>query len=420
MSLILNNENFVIKSTAAVHISTPLTKLQKQMFNILLNCAQSNIINNSEYKHEISLKEMMQKLGYADSTNYDSNIKDSLLDFARISIQWNVLGKRKNFGVAAAPLLSGIEIVNGKIMYTFSPILQGEFLKPILYAQLNLDIQKIFKFKTSIILWEFLCEDLSTKKSNFVFTEWFKLVDLSKILCIVDEKDYSYIKRKLLVPSVAEINDVSDIEIVLNEKKAARGKVTHVRFSARRKSPFVISVENNNSEQDDLSDIKNRLLSAGFTKNYVEFLTKKYSQFQIEKALDVYNNYKNDGYVIKNPTAYIKKAIEEDWNYSKTVENQKKDEIIFEKFDLTSKIEESEECFLIRKQIAKNLGHQTYKDWIENSEFCVKDDVLYIYVDSLFLERTINQEYLSKIQNIAKDFLLLDAKCGMKKTALDI
>jgi len=233
---ILCSKNDLLKHTAFIHISNILTLLQRKISNLLLKNAFSNL--ESKEAHHIKISEITNRLGI-DSNNYE-HIKESLRALNRTQIEWNVLGKDKKNEWGVSTILASVEFLDGICRYTYSLPIREKLKNPNIYARLNLLVQKKFRSKYSLALWEFLTEFLGKNDIKKVSTEWIDIEDFKKILGIQKISSYNNLRdlqKRIIKPSIKEINEESDIKIEIGYKKESR-RIVAFMFYVQRKDGY--------------------------------------------------------------------------------------------------------------------------------------------------------------------------------------
>src|SRR5262249_24451146 len=116
----------------------------------------------------------------------------------------------------------------------FAPHLRQKLYNPDMFARLDLDMQKRFKSKHSLSLWE-LCIDYLGAKRDYGETPWIPLDDFYRLMGIA-EGQYSLYKlfsQRVLSPAIDEINSVSDFRVSVEYQRQGR-KITALKFKIRR------------------------------------------------------------------------------------------------------------------------------------------------------------------------------------------
>lgn len=410
--------SILLKHTAAVHSSAPLTLIQRKSINCLLkNAMMENCILDDVY-HSVKISDLMVAIGYSkDNRSFNDDLKQSLLSLSELNIKWNVLGKDKRGKVVGqSPYLSGIEIGNGVVRYTFSKEIRDRFFKPHLYAKLDLQYQKNFKMKSSMPLWELVCEDLSIKNVLTTFTAWIKYENFFSLMGIDGDfylKNYALFKNKILKPCISEINEKSDVIIELEEKRGPYKRLTDLRFKVTKKNIqdlwedveelFPSSIEIMDPAEEG-SNILKRLELFVPTKT-AKSLMKQYESYAVKDALDFFEQeLRVRGEQINNPVAFFKKTIAEGWVLPEVLQSRMVKEAP-DKSLLTQgaiqQLEESDLCKGIRTSLLSSIGDHNYNAWFLDTIFCIQQDILEICAASNFYAEWLDLHYSKTLKDVA-------------------
>lgn len=321
MNLPLENKDRteLIKHTAAIHIKSDLSLIDRKVMNILLKNAYETL-DTSRY-HSIRLNEIRNLIGWTGK-NY-SSLKKSLSKLVSTKIEWNIFKKDKKNEWATSSLLASASISNGKCIYDYSYHLKTLLKNPNIYSKIDLIIQNKFKSKYSLILWEFLSDYLSIGKVSGIRTEWIKIDDYRNFLGaeVTKYKTFKALSLNLIKSPVEEINKVSDLNIETVYRRSAN-KVVALKFLvSRKKSDINLPQKQLGTEalpeilqNDDMqlvesceltSELKNFCKLSDFTT--AEIL-KKYERDTISANLQYIKSEHAKG-VIKNLPAYSLNAI---------------------------------------------------------------------------------------------------------------
>lgn len=411
----------------AIHTSSPLSLIQRKAINALLKNAFKDKQADADVYHEYSIKDLMHAVGYKESTrSYSEDLKTSIFSLSEINIKWNIFKKDKRYkSVGQSPYLASVAFENGMIKYTFSKHLREIFLKPHLYARLNLDYQKRFNNKNSMPLWELMCEELSTRnvsKAESKWIEYMKCLELFSLENSSYKDNYKYFKSQVLNKIIKEINEKSDITLTFEEKKSGGKRISELKFIAERKNSFeqapsiddlfkspdiVIDIQ-----EDCESDLISRMMQFIPIEKAKTFLTK-YEKERILNGLDFCEKeLKINNGTIKNPVAFFKKAVEEGWvlpdvinqRFDKRTEDNQQAQSDNLETDI-QKLDESESFKLVRLELLKTLGEAVYKSWIHQLKFQKVDGVLMIFANTEFVRDWIESKYRQDVRFTAEKVL---------------
>ena len=191
-----------------------------------------------------------------------------------IKIEWNILGQDKKSKWTKSTLLSSVSIKDGYVFYSYSNPLRKVLFEPNIYAKLDLNIQKDFKYRNTVLIWEFIQGELSVKKETSLKTKWLSYKDLLRLTFLEDsiyKNRYSDFINKIMKKIINEINNKSDI-LVDYELKSVKGKIEFVRFIVHKKAEQMQLITLLESEKNnDLADEYTKLV-------YPRDIQKKYSK----------------------------------------------------------------------------------------------------------------------------------------------
>ena len=325
-----------IKASGAIAINHSISLVQQQLFNVLLSHAFYDLAKVERY--EIELKELLSLM--PNLTNHVDWLKENLTTLRRTDVTYNLFGKGGEewgvFGFIESP-----KIVDGKLYYSF-PIGLKELLdRPKVFAKLNLIIQQSFRSKFSLFIYE-----LSVDYKGVKQTPLMKLADFRSYVGCEDGEyqKFSEFNRWVIKVAVKEINSKSDLLIEPFFKRTGR-KVSHIKFYINpnpnpNKTTFIQlnlpledrihEDENTNNKEpsstpffqdiqhdsDKLALIK-KLLAIKVQKKTADGFVDKYATDKILKSIEV---FQKDSKPKKNPTGYIKRALENDWEVNEKLD----------------------------------------------------------------------------------------------------
>jgi Initiator Replication protein len=347
----------LIKHTAAIHIENSITLIDRKISNILMKNAFGKIL--TEEKHVIKLVDIQKLLGWETLNDYE--IKGSLDRLVGTKIKWNIFQKdaKNNSEWVVSTMLASANYKKhkGYCEYSYSYHLRQLLGRPNLYAKIDLLIQKNFKSKHALAIWEFVVEAICSSKNDGnvqYVTGWIDIEDLRKMLALEagSYKAFKDLNRSVLKSSIEEINKVSDLTISV-ESKREYGKVVSVRFFAKKTNAIEDRVKKGYSKiesvkDDDISDFDNLMNSKneeedGILKVLVDEycisdskakeLIEKKGIKQVLNNITYIEKQRGKG-TIKNISAFALKAIENNYLDKVSLSSQ----LITRKWDIERKI----------------------------------------------------------------------------------
>ncbi len=313
--------NNLLKHTAVIHVSNTLTLLQRKASNVLLKYALPRL--SDDITHTIPLSTVAQELGWAESSNSNDELQNALRTLNTTQIEWNILGKdkrKKGWGVTT--ILSGAEIIDGKLHYRYDKGMREILASPTIYARLDMEIQKSFRSKHSLALWEFFVEALCSSREREIDTGYIELTNLRKLLAAVEEyyDNFKKLNQKILKPALQEINTVSDLLVSVDYKKDKK-RVIALTFHIKRKDSYQLSLglAGDKEHSEDPADTpvernQQHVLREefGISARQATALLKKYPSEDIDKAITCVREQNKQG-KIENLAAFTVSAIKEGW-----------------------------------------------------------------------------------------------------------
>lgn len=231
MSLPLGIDAFVVKHSAAVHISSEVTRVQRGAWNVLLHNAYLEL--PTQEKHSIRMTDLLARLGM--QTRNVEFVKETLRALVQTAVEWNILGKDKGERWGVAALLAEAELVDGVITYAYGPTLRKRLHSPKMFARVVLSLQQVFVTQYGLPLYE-LVVDYSWNDGH-AETPW---IDLDKLRDLLGSgtsyPSWSAFRQKVLDRAVEDVDENSDFRLVYETKKTGRA-VSAVKFKGYRFDP---------------------------------------------------------------------------------------------------------------------------------------------------------------------------------------
>lgn len=427
VSIVEKNQNRVlIKHTGAIHSSSRLTYTQKLIFNNFLFHAYKSI--NEDKYHTMSCSDVFKILGWSSGSHVNDWLKEELAGLTKQNVRWNILGKDKKREWAASACLADVRIKDGIISFSFSKLLRELLSSPNIYAKLDLDVQVKLESKESMSLWEFLSEVLDVNRVDSANSDWIEWKDMVKILSGSDSsysKNYSMFKLRSLSKAVKQINESTNLTVDLKEKKEGR-KVRYISFGIHRKSLLPPSPTSSELKDVVCKEPRNLLkrLSNFLTEKTALALIKKHDEEIIENALDyVEETIQKKSESIKNPVAFLKKAVQEGWKAPGEI-RERINTIELDDKELDSICNHGEHviCKELRKAIYRNIGRERYLHWFDMSVFLVEARKVKIFLKSGHERGWVDGNHYHDIERIIwSDFSKeLDGFCLQERSNLEI
>jgi plasmid replication initiation protein len=314
----LNKGKYIKKHNAAIRSFSEMSLLEKKVSNVLLYNAYNNLMTHKT--HQITISQLLEMLSLR--TNNYQKLKTAIKRLIATTVEWNVTkvepstAKVNKDGLfdsgenwKACSLLSSVQIDRTLITYEYNQILKDLFYEPAFYSKISLSVQNQFRSLYSISLYENAMSYLNCGTSG-----WLPLKNFRKLMGINESKykNINDLKKRVLIPAMKEVNKISDIQVNYEIAKVIKGKY-NIKISVSKNTtnptldPIKIQVSNDFLQKS----IKNYKLP----KEKISFWQETYgNEYLIEKIALIEKSKGN----IKNPAAFLNKAIKENWGGRKT------------------------------------------------------------------------------------------------------
>lgn len=245
----------VNKAAAMVLSSGKLTLLQRKLSNALLLNAYDALATQST--HRISVQNLCALCGY--NSNDRATLGAALKSLQKISQTPPMSDEQSESAMHTGPYLSFADIKSGVCEYAYPPAIAKTLYRPVEFAAINLDLQQKFTSGHALALYE-SCRLFWQVKS----TGWWSVDRFRRFMGIEDSdyyKAFKHLNAKIVKPSIAEINSISDISLSCDVHKQNR-IVSHIRFRLQDNPKFI----SRNEESEEIarnSQVYDRLLAHG-------------------------------------------------------------------------------------------------------------------------------------------------------------
>lgn len=388
--------NILNKHLGAVHNSSPLSIVQRKVMNLLLKNAEREI--HADIEHKISVRELMRGIGWSSSSKTPDNLKDCLSDLVSIKIQWNIFETDRKSKWITSTLLASAAIKDGDVYYSYSHPLRALLSQPNIYAKLDLGIQKLFKVKYSMLIWEYITGELSSKKTESITTQWLTYSQILKLTYLEKsqyENRYSQFIKRVIEKSIEEVNTKSDVEVHY-ETQSERGKITHIRFHAQKKGKQQLLLKY--VECDNVDEIEQKLKNINLSPKAISEIKQKYSDETINNAYDYFSSeFKLNIGNIKNPIAFFKKALEEGWVLPHVIHEKMEESNIHTVEQDINHLDEPEILKTLRLYIWQVVDSAPYRAWFQETKFEITDTDLRVIAKNRFQADWIENHYRNQL-----------------------
>ena len=354
----MEDEKFLVKHTAAVHISNILTLNQRKIANVLLKNAYQELISREQ--HSIKTRDLLRQLGWSDSSSSNDALKKDLKVLNTTQLEWNIFKRDRRRSWNISTMLAGASIENGVITYSYSTVLRQALYNPNIYAKLDLGIQRKIQNKHAIAIWEYVMCELSIIGKRQMVSRWIPLDDIRKLLGLQDKSSYNSFKafHRVLETAVEEINAKSEIKIETEFQKEKR-EVKDLRFVVSRYEPQIFTKDHAKAAK-----------MFGLAEEQIKKDLADYGKDRVDSAIKYTSRQIINGKIINNVAAFYKMALRENWKEEVTSENVKaaQIELAIDGMPISDKIKD----FL--SALKEKIGAGVFNSWFSDAQYEVSED----------------------------------------------
>ncbi len=300
------------KPSGSIAITDPMSALQRKFYNAFLYVAREEIKKDiGKQEFSIPLVELKKFFNIEDKKN--TYIKGKIKELVQLTAEFNILGKdKKEWGIFSLLPFAKITLDSktkaGIITFEIPTLIKKAILnkeKNFFFAKIDLIIIRGLRSKYSVILYELL------KDYENVEIPEMSIEDFRKIFGITDKyKLFQNLKVKVINPAIKEINENPKIDWEVSYTLLKTGvKYTHIKFKKVRKQAQK-KIEQVKTTQK--TDLLLQYVPEKYKLPVKKLLNKELNNYPLE-YLQYQIKYANKQENIKNYTAYLAKAIKEDY-----------------------------------------------------------------------------------------------------------
>ncbi|ADC73258.1 hypothetical protein TK90_2773 (plasmid) [Thioalkalivibrio sp. K90mix] len=231
--------SILYKHTGVIHVSAPLTGLERRIYNVLLRHAQPHL--RSHDQHSINLSHLAQRLEYRSRNR--AHLVRSIEALHTKPVKFNILGKDKKnqdqWVAMQGYLLAEIGIGRDDpdiCYYSFGPNMARLLADPAIYTRLSLESQNRLSNKHAIALHEFylaaLPAHLHSIRLDVAVDTYCELLCLSS----ASYGQYKHLRARVLEPAHRDISENGDIEVEQVDQTRRRNAVVSITVRIARKA----------------------------------------------------------------------------------------------------------------------------------------------------------------------------------------
>lgn len=281
-----------------------LTLLDRRLINVLLKLAQEQgdlPLYRAKFSKVLS--------GARFESNNTEVIKEHLRKLAATTVEWSsIVPGARRWGISTLISEAEISEEGGELLleWAYPPKIKSRLLSPELFARFSLEIAGSLRSAQGAALYEMCVQFAGIGLTSARPWQWWR----PRIIGSSDDGEgveYKYFKRDVLLPSISEINNVTDLKIELLERKLGR-RVEEIQFRVERPQKKRLLLADANIIDCDILD---RMVKIGVSKEEAAKLYQKHDQCKLKSTVTwVEQRLKASSKErIRSPVALLKDAL---------------------------------------------------------------------------------------------------------------
>lgn len=316
------------KHVATIHIGAKLSLLQRKLVNALLFNAYSELLTARE--HKINTRVLSEMIGF-DSKN-EAYLKASLKGLMETVVEFDVMEDDGEQSWEAMVLLPYAKIKGGVCTYRYERSLAEKLYHPDVYSKINLSVIRELRSSHSLVLYENCHRYVGAGQ-----TAVWELDVFRKLMGVEDRyKEFKFLKRDVIIPAMAELNKVSNIQITLMTIRRGR-EVTGIQFTVKPNPQLSLLGMDEDDEVNETAAYK-ALLAEGISKTLARAWVLEHDEAYIFEKLDLAHDQAASGKIKFSKAGFLKTAIEEDF-HNENAKKKKTLELVQNTKDSRQKLE---------------------------------------------------------------------------------
>ena len=248
----IHEPHFIIRS------GSDLTSLQQKAWIYMYLSAKNSLDDDFHYLP-------LSVISNALETTYDKELKKSLNELNKATVQWNVTGDDDCVKEWTTSSIVGSATVRDNILeYEFTKKMKELFKANPGFAELEFPVMLRIRGKHALKLWRFCKIYKDTKTGS---TGWKPVQMWRDILGIKkgEYKEFRQFSEKVIGKAIKEINEVSDIRIEAEYKKNGR-IITEIRF---------LQIRDTKEVPKQINDVPNKIPQLAWFDKKTKAIQKK-------------------------------------------------------------------------------------------------------------------------------------------------
>ena len=274
-----------VATLAITKASQAITLVGRKVYNALLWHSQQD---PTARKFSMPLMTVSRQIEF-QSRNYEV-LKQACRSLSSALVEWESPAVAETAKWSVATMLAGVDIINVRgslfIEWSFGHNIQEELLDPRRFAEIRLESIAQLRTVAAVQLYE-ICVRYKSNPSHVTSIHpwdwWYEVLRVQPGSKSKNPPQYKFFKRDTLNPAIAEVNALTELNLVLDETKAGRS-VSHLQFKVFKKGKPGPSEP---PQLPTLSIIETvaRAEALGISVSEAEALIEKFGEAEVERGL---------------------------------------------------------------------------------------------------------------------------------------
>ena len=276
-----------VDTLAIVPTKDRISILARKVYNVMMHYAQEQGVEAPIYR--VRLRDVVKGIDF-NSKNTEV-IKDHLRQMVTTKVEWQSPTKGEGSKWAVSALIAHAELVNegGEVFmeWSYAVNIKHEILDPQRYARISLAFQAEFRSMPGLALYE-ICSRYVDNPGGLTarqhWTWWRPVLTGAPESQVGIYSEWKYFKRDVIKGAVAEVNQITDLEIEAIEHRSTGRTIGDLQFKVKRKEQTKLPFGTVPSPVN-LHDI-GRAINAGVSQDKAEKLLGKFGDECFKKGVD--------------------------------------------------------------------------------------------------------------------------------------
>lgn len=261
-----------------------------------------------------------------DKSNNLAHLKKALREAQKSAVQVNIIDVKDptKDSWASVPMLGATGISGGKVIFRIPEEIRPHLLEPGSYTYLSLRITAAFTSSYALTLYEKLASQRYRGG-----TDWFEIEAFREWISVGNVKtlsEFKNLKRYVLTPALAQINELSDIRVdYVTKATSGTKRITHLKFTVRDNPDGRLNLRS--GYKDAIHELYNVLTGEfGLGEELLDEIMsdrETYTDERIRAAVDFTRARVASSKGVKYPGLYLMNALRKNLRLSDTEEIQK-------------------------------------------------------------------------------------------------